>query len=68
MCVLGVCVGGGGSGEKVLGRAGQREVSAKEWEQLFSYMTHCINLIHIINQGLHGYGLHKNSLRYLYKG
>ena len=29
------------------GRAGQAEVSAGEWEQLFSHVTHCINLIHI---------------------
>ena len=27
--------------------AGQGEVLAREWEQLFSYVTHCINLIHI---------------------
>ena len=26
--------------------AGQGEVLAREWEQLFSYVTHCINLIH----------------------
>ena len=29
------------------GLAGQGEVLAREREQLFSYMTHCINLIHI---------------------
>ena len=27
--------------------AGQGEVLAREREQLFSYVTHCINLIHI---------------------
>ena len=37
-------MGGGGRGQD---RIGQGEVLAGEWEQLFSYVTHCINLIHI---------------------
>ena len=37
--------GGGGGGRQ--GLAGQGEVLAREWEQLFSYVTHCINPIHI---------------------
>ena len=40
-----LCVGGGGGGRA--GGKGQSEVLAGEWEQLFSYVTHCINLIHI---------------------
>ena len=42
-------MGGGGGG----GRAGQSRAGqglAGEWEQLFSYVTHCINLIHIALQ------------------
>ena len=34
--------GGGGS----QGKAAQGEVLAREWEQLLSYVTHCIDLIH----------------------
>ena len=52
------------------GRAWQgKEVLERELEQLFSYVTHCINLIHIALQFHedipYGYrvGLHKNSLR-----
>ena len=41
-CVCGG--GGGGGGRAVQGRAGQGEVLAGEWVQLFSYVTHCINL------------------------
>ena len=29
------------------GRAGHGEVLAGEWKQLFSYVTHCINLKNI---------------------
>ena len=51
------------------GGVGQGEVLARVWEQLFSYVTHCINLIHIAlrfpEDIPYGYrvGLHKNSLR-----
>ena len=44
------CGGEGGMGRQgraKQGRTGQGEVLAWEWEQLFSYVTHCINLIHI---------------------
>ena len=45
-----VCARGGGGG--AIGRTGQckaeqGEMLAGEWEQLCSYVTHCINLIHI---------------------
>ena len=36
---------GGGGGRK--SRTGQGEMLAGEWEQLFSYVTHSINLIYI---------------------
>ena len=36
-------MGGGGMQD----RAGQGKVLAGKWEQLFAYLTHCINLIHI---------------------
>ena len=51
------------------GLAGQEEVLARNLKQIFSYVTHCINLIHIALHFLEdrpqGYrvGLHKNSLR-----
>ena len=60
---------GGGGGGGAQGLAGQGEVLARMSEHLFSYLTHCINLIHIIlrfHEGIpYGYrvGLHKNSLR-----
>ena len=51
------------------GRSRKGEVLAGEWEQLFSYVTHCINLINIAldfssrySIGLPSYGLHKNNL------
>ena len=44
VCVCVVCGGEEGGGG---GRQGQGEVLAGEWEQLFSYVTYCINLIHI---------------------
>ena len=37
--------GGGGGGRAWQGKGG--DVLAREWEQLFSCVTHCINLIHI---------------------
>ena len=39
--------GGGGGGRGWQGLAWQEEVLTMEWEQLFSYVTHCINLIPI---------------------
>ena len=36
---------GGGGGRRGLARQG--EMLAREWEHLFSYSTHCINVIHI---------------------
>ena len=33
-----------GEGGGVHGLVGQGEVLAREWEQLFSYVTHCINI------------------------
>ena len=37
----------GRKGREGQGMAGQAEVLAGEWEQLFTYVTHCIKLIHI---------------------
>ena len=37
--------GGGASAKPVKARQG--EVLAGEWEQLLSYVAHCVNLIHI---------------------
>ena len=48
-----VCVWGGGRKEEGghgmawHGRAGHGDVLAGEWKQLFSNVTHCINLIQI---------------------
>ena len=42
---------GGGGGGAVHGRAGKG--LAGEWEQLFSNVTHCLNLIHIFIKIFH---------------
>ena len=59
--------GGGGVGRgRAMGGVG------KGWEQLFLYVTHCINLIHIALSSFcfhedipkdYRVGLHKNSIR-----
>ena len=62
-------MGGGAGGGREME---QGEGLAGEWEQLFSYVTHCINLIHIainfhtnIPYVTWLYGLHKNRLKKL---
>ena len=62
--ILVVHGGGGGGG----GMAGQGEVLAGEWEQLFSYVKHyipntyCFMFSRGYSIGLPIYGLHKNSI------